>query len=56
MESLLLKKDEIAYAEVDMILSMMDKKYVNKIPKKLIKILKEEKRLIINVMLIRKNH
>lgn len=38
-----MKNNEIAYAEVDTILSLMDKKYVNRIPEKLRKIFKEDK-------------
>ena len=38
-----MKNDEIAYAEVDTILSLMDEKYVNRIPEKLRKIFKEDK-------------
>lgn len=37
------KNDEIVYAEIDAILNLMDEKYVNKIPKKLKNIFKEEK-------------
>ena len=38
-----MKNNEIAYAEVDTILCLMDEKYVNRIPNKLRKIFKEEK-------------
>lgn len=39
-----MKNNKIAYAEVDTILSLMDKKYVNRIPEKLRKIFKEDKK------------
>lgn len=38
-----MKNNEIAYTEVDTILSLMDEKYINKIPKNLRGIFKEEK-------------
>ena len=38
-----MKNNEIAYAEVDTILNLMDEKYINRIPIKLRKIFKEEK-------------
>lgn len=38
-----MKNNEIIYAEVDTILNMMDERYKNKIPKKLISMFKEEK-------------
>ena len=40
-----MKNNEIAYTEVDTILSLMDEKYINKIPKNLRGIFKEEKSL-----------
>lgn len=38
-----MKNNEIAYAEVDTILSLMDEKYVNRIPNKLRGMFKEER-------------
>lgn len=38
-----MKNNEIAYAEVDTILSLMDEEYVNRVPKKLRDIFKGEK-------------
>ena len=38
-----MKNNEIAYAEVDTILSLMDEKYVNRIPKKLREMFKKGK-------------
>lgn len=38
-----MKNNEIAYAEVDTILSLMNEKYVNRIPEKLRDIFKDEK-------------
>ena len=37
-----MKNNEIAYTEVDTILSLMDEKYIKKIPKNLRGIFKEE--------------